>query len=298
MNRFETGKFRKKLKEEKLAPPDIKEQWHDPLDEFDPGPARDAAAEELKNAPDKKEKKRVWQKIKSMPEYWRMRAQRMKERQDEEILDDWLGVYIKKKTLYHGSYAQGITEFKNADQTSFGQGVYLAPEARDAVGYAHNRARSTHTLYGGEKTDPILYEATIEDMTLLDLQWPENLVEIAKRFFIYYQKGVEQGDFEDDEDVLTAYSGADIEKDVTNVFKILLKGDNSRATELFTEYVKSLGYDGIISKRSFGKKESDSPEDIGSHLTYVIFDPKRVYIHPKMDDKETGKKERGHTIDT
>ncbi|MCY4576990.1 MAG: hypothetical protein OXB96_00960 [Candidatus Kaiserbacteria bacterium] len=290
IKKFHPFRFRGKMRREGVAPPlhNAPEELASTDDlNFSSESLRDAIADELwQHTGD--ERREAVKKVREMPEYWRARAQKMRKLDGryEEMSDDWLEVFVRNKTLYHGSYTEGITHFEPAAQTFFGQGVYLTPEARDAIGYAFDRSHSTLPEHGGEETAPVLYEVNIKNMKMLDLQWDENLSVVAERFFKWYTEGVQDGSVEEDEDVLTAYRGSNIREDARDVFQVLLRGNNSAATALFTHYVRSLGYDGIISKRALSNKETPSAyNNIGDHVAYLIFDPEHVHIQQeqKMD---------------
>ncbi len=222
---------------------------------------RENLAKQLKKS-DKTERKELFKKAREAPEYWQKRKEVIQKRQPE-VLND-LNVLIDKKTLYHGSSISGIQEFNASEEETIGSGIYLTSEAKDAIGYARRRSRS-------RKGSPIIYETSIEDMKLLDLRKSENVREILAGFkkilleelnrhelFWYYKENLERA--------ITAISSEKI--GCYNLGEVTQK-----LCSIFTKYITSLGYDGLITF------EGGEGEDIDDHDSYVIFDVKKVKIN-------------------
>src|SRR3989344_9109239 len=94
----------------------------------------------------------------------------------EEEIDNGLGIFIKKKTLYHGSDTTGIKQFNKAEEDTVGSGIYFTSEAKDAIGYARRRSSSR------KEAMPVIYESSVENMKLLDLRKDENIKKILEGF--------------------------------------------------------------------------------------------------------------------
>src|SRR3989304_7265554 len=139
------------------------------MENFESQQFRDELAKEIQDAP-KDERKEILEKAKQAPEYWQARGEKIGERQNEEEIDDGLGILLKKKTLYHGSGTSGIEVFNEAEEDTVGSGVYFTSEAKAAIGYARIRA--------GINGNPVIYEASVEDIKLLDLRKKENVQKV------------------------------------------------------------------------------------------------------------------------
>lgn len=182
--------------------------------------------------------------------------------QDEEEIDNGRGVFIKAKTLYHGSGTAGIKSINVAEEDTIGAGAYFTSEAKDAIGYARRRARPS------EVADPVLYEAQIENLKLMDLRKDEN-VKYALAGFRHVLLGIVK-----DPAVSFGTQAATIRAlEIVGGGKIGA-GNLREATfsfgKKFSEYIRGLGYDGLIAY------EGGEGDDIGFHDTYLIFDPARA----------------------
>src|SRR3989344_6039344 len=125
---------------------------------------RDNLAEAIKGAP-KEDRKDVLDRVKEDPEYWDARNKKVEAGQDEEPINDGMGVFVKNRTLYHGSATPEIKKegkFKKAVESTVGEGVYLTSQTKDAIGYAHTRIGSNP--YGKAETEPTIYETSIESL--------------------------------------------------------------------------------------------------------------------------------------
>lgn len=178
----------------------------------------------------------------------------------EEIVDDGLGLLIRQKRLYHGSGKKGIEHLNSAEETTVGEGIYFTSEKTDAQGYANRRSRRN------EADEPIVYGTQIENLKFLDLR---NLANEAKILEGFKSTLVEERKKND----LPWY----YEEGLDNAISLILNNKVRSLREitfthgkLFTEYVKSLGYDGLITV------EGGEGDDIGTHDTYLVFDPDKV----------------------
>lgn len=174
-----------------------------------------------------------------------------------------LNIFISRKTLYHGSANQGIVAFNPAEEDTVGSGIYFTSEAKDAIGYARRRSRSR------QDSTPILYEAQIENLRLANLRNDENVKKILNGFKEVLRQRL------NDPNVQWSYQET-LRRSIDAINQGRVGSGNLREavfahTDKFTEYLESLGYDGLVT---FEGGEGD----IGNHDTYLIFDPKKVKI--------------------
>lgn len=54
--------------------------------------------------------------------------------------------------------------------------------------------------------------------------------------------------------------------------------------KVLTDYISSLGYDGIITLQGGEGREKGDPIHVGNHETYVVFDPGKI---KEMKEEET-----------
>jgi hypothetical protein len=181
----------------------------------------------------------------------------------EEPIDEGLGVFVRNKTLYHGSATPEISVLRSAEETTLGNGVYLLPLESEAAGYARRRAR-------GRNTKPVIYGAAIENLKLLDLRKDENVNKIMPGFAeLLSERLMRPGLPWNDEEVLN--------QSIDLIRRGLIGSGNIRKVvfangELFKKYIQGLGYDGLIGL------EGGEGDDIGNHETYLIFDPSKAKI--------------------
>jgi hypothetical protein len=252
----------------------------------EPDVYRDNLAEEIKEA-SKDERHEILDKEKETPEYQISRNKKIEARQNEEEINESEGVFIKKKTLYHGTATKGIKEFERAEETTVGDGVYLTSKAKNAIEYARTRIKGPR---GSKKQEadgnPVVYETSVENLKLLDLRKKENFKKIMQGFskFLWQRAKelkikIENGEVPESEirgvngyrnmifDAVDEI-GNDNVKNICDIQKA-----TGRLGDAFADYVKSVGYDGLIAV------EGGEGEYMGSnHDSYVIFDPEKVKI--------------------
>lgn len=243
----------------------------------------DNLAGEIKEAP-KGDRKEILNVAKENPEYWESRNKKLSKKQEEVPINDGLGVFLKKKTLYHGSSTSGIEEFKAAEETTVGEGLYCTSQAKDAINYSHQRS-------GGPEKEPILYEVLVENLKLLDLRNNENIKSVMRDYAPIIRGKIdrmkeeilkirqERKDVQDDlkvmvlgdsrQDLITAYGLINSEE--INIHTI--QEVTRVAGQLFTDYVRSIGYDGLITIEG---GEGDFRKS--NHDSYVLFDPEMAKI--------------------
>jgi len=180
----------------------------------------------------------------------------------EESIEEGRAVLIREKTLYHGTGVEDIEQFQPAEETTVGEGVYLTSKKEDAAGYAKRRARSR----GG---NPVVYEGKIENLKLLELRNDSTVEEILDGFLpILEEKQGKEGLTWVEENVLdTAISDIKAHKVKAGRVGIIARS----LGKTFTEYMQSLGYDGLITM------EGGEGDDIETHDTYLIFDSEKVH---------------------
>jgi len=179
-----------------------------------------------------------------------------------------LGVLLKKKTLYHGSGISGIEKFNEAEEDTVGNGVYFTSEARGAIGYAHRRSRRS------KEANPVIYECSVEDIKLCDLRKGENAKKVLDGFRTVLVEKVK-------DDKLPWYYKEQLQKAIDGIKAGIIGFKNLREAtfstgKFFSNYIKSLGYDGLIAL------EGGEGNDVGDHDTYLIFDPEKVKINSEQ----------------
>lgn len=180
----------------------------------------------------------------------------------EEQIEDGRAVLIREKTLYHGTgEPETIEQLHPAEETTIGEGVYFTSKKEDAAGYAKRRVHNR----GGEAS---VYEGTIENLKLLDLRNDDTVQEIITQFLpILEQKHNKEGLTWTQEEILS--------NAISKIKGGQIRSDNLRdltfsTGKWFTEYLKNLGYDGLIGV------EGGEGNEVGAHDSYLIFDPEKV----------------------
>lgn len=179
----------------------------------------------------------------------------------EEILNDGQGVLIKNKTLFHGSCVSGIESFNPADESTIGEGVYLTSKHNDAHGYAVRRSRH-------KESEPIVYSVDIENLKFFDARNSDNVMSMLNGFLSILQQERQRRDLDWVEE-------GTLDEAIQKIKDGKINAGNLREVtfshgKLFTDYIRSLGYDGLIAT------EGGEGDDIGIHDTYLIFDPKNI----------------------
>lgn len=236
---------------------------------------RDELAEKIKEFP-KEERKEVLGKAKEIPHYWQARTKKIKERQDEEEIDDGFGVLVKKKTLYHGSGISGIKKqgkFNKAEEDTVGSGIYFTSDAKDAIGYARlrsERENKRNDEQRNENSKPVIYESSVENMKLLDLRKDKNVKKVLNGFKQVLIEKLKDKNLK--WNIRYVYDKAIEAIDKNEVGAGNLREATFNMPGMFSDYVKSLGYEGLIT---FEGGEGGN----GNHDTYLIFNPEKVKIN-------------------
>lgn len=180
----------------------------------------------------------------------------------EETIDEGRGLLVRHKTLFHGSSTSGIEKLNPAEETTVGEGVYFTSKREDAEGYANRRSRSR------QEAMPTIYRANIENLKFFDARNDDNVARILKGFLEVLQNELQKEGLPWSKESVLDNA---IEKIRSNAVTAgNLREVGSAHGRLFTDYIQSLGYDGIIAL------EGGEGQDIGNHDTYLIFDPEKV----------------------
>ncbi len=200
-----------------------------------------------------------------MENFEKILAIQNQEKQETEdcSIDDGLGILVKKKIIYHGSGTRGISKFNKAVDDTVGSGIYFTSEYEKAMGYAQVRSSREKDI------SPVVYEASIENIKLCDLRKTENIKKILPGFRKILLEHSAQSN---SPWWVVAASNQSIEAiDLKKITAGRLKDVAGPHGDLFTQYIQSLGYDGVIT---FEGGEGQ----IGDHDTYLIFDPDKIKI--------------------
>lgn len=233
---------------------------------------RDNLAEEVKEAP-KDERQKILDKEKETLEYQIARNKKIEARQNEEEINNGEGIFVNKKTLYHGSETPGIKdegfEIWDDARNTVGEGVYFTSKAKDAFGYAHQRSGMGRGDFKGERY-PVVYECAVENLKLIDLRKDENVLKIMsgwkdKLNNILKDPGTKNYVKQYIRD--TIYAIKDRKIGSGNLLDAINSFDKA-----FSDYISSLGYDGLVTFEGGEIKNS------GNHDSYVIFNPEKVKI--------------------
>lgn len=187
---------------------------------------------------------------------------------EEEEIDDGFGVQLSKRRLYHGSATTNIEEMQSAYETTVGEGLYLTNTNQDAAAYALRRARNRAHM--SNEAAPTVYEMEIESARLLDLTKPDNVRRVASGFADVLRQ------LKNDPNIPVTWPEL-IDRILVQIRLDKITPGSVRNLAFsfspqFTTYVSGLGYEGL---KTFEGGEGD---DIGNHLTYLLFDPNQAKV--------------------
>jgi hypothetical protein len=180
----------------------------------------------------------------------------------EETVDGGLGLLVRHKMLFHGSSVSGIEKLNPAEETTIGDGVYFTSDRKDAEGYAIRRSRSR------KDSKPLVYVASIENLKFFDARNDSNAKTLLNGFLdILIQERMKED--------LPWNKEAILDEAIEKIKLGKVSSSNLREVgfahgKLFTNYVKFLGYDGLIAF------EGGEGDDVGNHDTYLVFDQDKV----------------------
>lgn len=170
-------------------------------------------------------------------------------------------IILKNKVLYHGSATSGIDLFKPADDDTVGQGIYFVDNSRQAAGYARLRSKR-------DKSPPVVYETEIAKARLVNLDNPEKLQKVMQDFATSLRQADLSG--------LPWYRQGAVVGALDAIAQGVSTGKVKKVTQpvggYFAAFLKAQGYDGLKAR------EGGEGHEIGSHETYLIFDPDKVKI--------------------
>jgi hypothetical protein len=233
--------------------------------------SRSSFAKKILETP-KQSRKEILQEARQTEEYQQARNEHISENQEEESINDGLGILLKRKTLYHGSPIGGIDTFERAENDTIGAGVYFTSQAKDAIGYARFRLPQ-HS----ESKVPKLYESHVENLKLLDLRNGENILKIMPGFAEFLAQKLEEYRLQK---TLSASTWVEILTPIIQKIKAgelkSLKEATFQTGHLFSDYVSFLGYAGIAALEG-------GEGNIGNHDTYLVFDPKHIAIRKEQN---------------
>lgn len=183
------------------------------------------------------------------------------------------GMHVQKMTLYHGSPVAGITSLAEAEETTVGNGAYLTSQKEAAIGYA--KIRSTR-----QNNTPIVYEAIISDINIANLSTADGISgfsQLLKGGLItklekWRKAASETGDLPSWTVVELASRNIDkIDKNTYDSLKDLTFSFGHLTRELLTKE----GFGGLMT---YEGGENSRNISIGTHDSFVIFNPKRAQI--------------------
>ncbi|MEO6508443.1 MAG: hypothetical protein ABIO02_00665 [Patescibacteria group bacterium] len=191
----------------------------------------------------------------------------------EQPINNGLGLQVEQKTLYHGTGISGIQQFNKAEEYTVGTGVYFTSDEHSAEGYARRRAKRV------EGAQPLIYEASVESVKLADFRNDDSTTNLLTGFIPYLEKikkslesSKDINEFTKIRYLYTIIPEAinKIQSGTVNAGR--LKEVTDHLSRQFSEYLESIGYDGLITA------EGGEGDEVGQHETWLIFDPQKVSI--------------------
>lgn len=171
-------------------------------------------------------------------------------------------IKIDRMNLFYGASISGIKEFRIAEESTIGEGLYLTSQRETAEGYAKRRAKLN------PHSKPTVYQVEISNLRMADFREKKTLdifasklknrllEEVKKPDLPYYIQGamrqtlekINAHSYRSGKDLMWSHPG------------------------LSTEIVKNEGFDGLLAK------EGGEGDEIGDHDSYVIFDPTKAKV--------------------
>lgn len=170
-------------------------------------------------------------------------------------------IILQNKTLYHGSATADIELLNPAEEDTVGKGIYFVDNSADAIGYASLRSLR-------DNNPPIVYEVIVNDARMVNLDNPYKLQEIMQGFANMLE--------ESDTSKVPWYVEGAILRSIETIRNGVQPGQVKLATQnvcsQFTDYVKHMGYDGLITT------EGGEGKTVSNHTTYLLFDSDKITI--------------------
>lgn len=178
------------------------------------------------------------------------------------IRDNLAVIVADAEPIYHGSGTSGIRQFREADEDTIGKGAYFTSEAVSAEGYAKGRARQTKGM-------PVVYSVCAEGLKFLDLRDRNTLDVVMDGFTEILGKRLKEP--------LKWNVRAATERAIDAIRKRDYTSGSIRNVtwshcELFSRYLQSLGYDGLIAY------EGGEGNYVRNHDTWLVFSPSHLRV--------------------
>lgn len=210
-------------------------------------------------------------------------------------------IKVERIKLYHGSSRSNLKALLPGEEYTIGHGIYLTSDKYTAKSYALVRSREGHrkTLEKGrleehvvkteETPEPVVYEADLRNLKLVDIRSFEKMKQVMAGFQKYLVELLEREGEGMRWNVRTIREQAVAKIDILegqspryNLMSRVGKPENIAPRDIlfnvgedFSDYCENLGYDGIIGMEG---GETTKEVKFTSHDSYVIFDPKKVKI--------------------
>jgi len=179
--------------------------------------------------------------------------------------------------LFHGTAVQGIDALKKGIEDTLGTGVYFTSDRKAAEGYARVR--------NGRGGHPTVYEAVAPDAKFVDLRDIPTLDAVMQGYLEFLPDWLER-DYPEKETTNPndKRSRRLWGKKIARITQVIQNKRYSPGTIrnvayempwLFSEYIQSLGFDGLIGLEG---GESRNGVTIGNHDSWVVFDPEKTQI--------------------
>lgn len=177
-------------------------------------------------------------------------------------------VQIEKISLFHGSPISGIREFREAEESTIGEGLYGTSSKDVASKYAVVRSP--------ESTQRFVYEVEVADLNILDLTTPGALDELAK--LMREKLSDLQGKIKAENETVKWWTEEKLRQTIELIDRRKYRGPKDilfSYGHIAREALMDLGYDGL---RAMEGGEGGHGITIGNHDSYVIFDPKKARV--------------------
>lgn len=243
---------------------------------------------------------------------WQTRAaeKHAQPQQVPDVIDNGLGLRFAEVTMYHGGAEANIVDFNRSVDTTIGAGLYATSMPDQAFGYAVLRAHDHEE--GGPRiktkegvveplNSPVVYELTLQDVTFADLREQANIDRVLPGPFADFlatwidehQEAIDSDRYHVAREGMTQALTQLRAINTVQAGQIKLAlGNFYMVGEAFTDYLQSLGYDGLIGIEG-GEQISTIQSYTGIHDSWVLFDPAKAKVTdevsfdtPEMLDQE------------
>lgn len=195
--------------------------------------------------------------------------------QQQEPINDGLGVRIGRAVLYHGSGTPSIAEFLPAEDMTIGKGFYATSQPDAAALYAYGRARN-----GGS---PHLYVAGLKDMQFVDLRTQENMGRFVPGFASVLEaelRAISNGTSSIKPEMQWLMQNIILEK--LDLIRSGLQNNHPKDVLMqlgntFSRFVAANGYDGIVSFEG-----GEFAEQL-HHDSWVIIEPSKLAVRQVLE---------------